>query len=243
MKPLNKNNMKSKLAVFDFDYTIKQPTPGYCLGVSHLFPEKKVPEELEKNRDQGWDKFSRAVLSHVNDLEGITAEMLRDGMSNYNGNLVDGIDEVIRYLSTDHDIIIVSDSFTVNIEVYMKKCGLLDLIEGMFCKPTKITDEGKIQFDEIPIEWGGSCPRSGRLLCKGKILRNFIKDRKYDEIKFFGDGSNDLCPSLILEAKDRVFPRIGYPLVTLLTNGEHEVSAKIFPWNDGHDILDELKGK
>ena len=41
-------NMKSKLAVFDFDLTIRDPEPGNdrSYGVGHLFPGGKLPEEL-----------------------------------------------------------------------------------------------------------------------------------------------------------------------------------------------------
>ena len=40
--------MKSKLAVFDFDLTIRDPDPGndWSYGVSHLFPGKEIPESF-----------------------------------------------------------------------------------------------------------------------------------------------------------------------------------------------------
>ena len=40
--------MKSKLAVFDFDLTIRDPDPGndWSYGVSHLFPGKEILESF-----------------------------------------------------------------------------------------------------------------------------------------------------------------------------------------------------
>ena len=54
--------------------------------------------------------------------------MLHNGFANNNGNLVDGIDTVLKKLhETDHDLILISDSFRVSIEDFLKKLFLLML--------------------------------------------------------------------------------------------------------------------
>ena len=136
---------------------------------------------------------------------------------------------------------IISDSFTVNIEEYQKSCDLLPLIKRVFSRPSRITDQGKISLENPPIEWGGPCPISGRSLCKGSILKHFTKDKHYEEIKYFGDGQNDLCPTLKLTSSDTVFPRKDYDLHNIITKGEHEIVAQVKPWSDGHEIMKSLK--
>ena len=140
--------MKSKLAVFDFDYTIKQPKKGIHLGLSQFFPGGDFPEELHQIRkEKGWDCFVNAVYNKVNEL-GLTKEQLHDGFANNNGEILDGMDQVIKTLyQTGHDLIIVSDSHRVNIEDFLKKFLIFDMFEQIFCKPAIITHEGKYVKD------------------------------------------------------------------------------------------------
>ena len=46
--------MKPKLAVFDFDCTIRDNDPNgdWQMGVGHLFPGGKLPEELQEIRQK-----------------------------------------------------------------------------------------------------------------------------------------------------------------------------------------------
>ena len=41
-------NLKKKLAIFDFDNTIKQHAPGFSTGggMAEFFPDKKIPVEF-----------------------------------------------------------------------------------------------------------------------------------------------------------------------------------------------------
>merc|ERR1712130_629334 len=168
------------------------------MGVSHHFPGGEIPEELHLiNKEQGWDAFVKAVYSRVNDL-GLTKEMLHNGFANNNGNLVDGIDTVLKKLhQTDHDLILSND--------------------------------GKIVTSELPNEWGETCLNGGRNLCKGSAMKYFCKNKSYEEIKYFGDGKNDLCPALSLTENDKLYPRKDHYLSKLLATGDYEIKAKILP--------------
>ena len=68
----------------------------------------------------------------------------------------------------------------------------------------------------------------------------FTKGKNYEEIKYFGDGANDLHPTLALSEKDKVFPRKDFVLMHLISNGENVVKAGIFPWKDGSEILENF---
>ena len=68
----------------------------------------------------------------------------------------------------------------------------------------------------------------------------FIKGKNYEEIKYFGDGTNDLHPAQALSEKDKVFPRKDYHLVHLISDKKHNIKAEVCPWKDGSEILDIL---
>ena len=95
---------------------------------------------------------------------------------------------------------------------------------------------------ELPKEWGGPCLNGGRNICKGSTMKYFCESRGgYDEIKYFGDGQNDLCPALSLSEKDKLFPRKDHKLEKLISTGEHNIKAKIFTWKDGSDIMKSIQ--
>ena len=56
--------MKSKLAVFDFDHTLKHPSSGF-FGMTEFF--EKIPEEIDINnlKSQGWDIYRQNFLKAV----------------------------------------------------------------------------------------------------------------------------------------------------------------------------------
>ena len=61
--------MKSKLAVFDFDHTIRDDYPdhNWQMGVGHHFPEGKLPKELfEICQKFGNSDFGQQIISKSN---------------------------------------------------------------------------------------------------------------------------------------------------------------------------------
>ena len=54
--------MNSKLAVFDFDHTIKYPNKGWKMGVSHFFPGGEIPEDLHQIREEQGKIFTSSDL-------------------------------------------------------------------------------------------------------------------------------------------------------------------------------------
>ena len=89
--------MKNKLAVFDFDYTIKEQAPGLVNagGLAKLFPNQELPKEyLKILKEQGLAPFCSAVGKAANELEGITKDDVINAVTN-DGHLVEG---VLNYL-------------------------------------------------------------------------------------------------------------------------------------------------
>merc|ERR1711974_438770 len=227
--------MKEHLVVFDFDKTIKSVS-WFTMGVSHLFPGKELPQELCSLWGSG--EFYQAVFEKVNEL-GVTKEAIVDSYAN-DGFLIEQMDEVVKTFYKDHDVIIVSDNSIPLIEAWMKKHELYQYLENIFARPNDLNN-GQITEKDKPSEWftGQPCDL-GSKYCKADIVKFFKKNKNYKTTTYIGDGKNDLCPSLDLKKEDRVFARMGHPLHSLLTNGQHDVKATVTSWENGKDILAAL---
>ena len=53
-------------------------------------------------------------------------------------------------------------------------------------------------------DWGAPCEQCLFTFCKKTVMNIFIKGKSYEEIKYFGDGPNDLHPAQALSGKDKV---------------------------------------
>merc|ERR1711996_145027 len=100
-------NMKDHLVIFDFDCTIKKHSPGYTLGVAHLFPSKEIHQELlsilndNPNRSEGWEKCLAAVMQELNKLN-LPKETLVEAYAN-DGSLIEEMDKVIKTFHKVHE--------------------------------------------------------------------------------------------------------------------------------------------
>ena len=126
--------MKSKLAVFDFDLTIRDDYPDreWQMGVGHLFPEGRVPKELRTIRHkEGSCIYFQQIVARINKL-GVTKKQLEDGFAYKNGILVEKMDEVIKTLHPDHDIIMITGSYRNYTDYFLKRFGLFELFNDIF---------------------------------------------------------------------------------------------------------------
>jgi phosphoserine phosphatase len=86
-----------------------------------------------------------------------------------------------------------------------------------------------------------NCPICPTNLCKGAELRALRRRTRYGRVVFAGDGANDLCCALALEAGDVVLPRKGHALAGLLEEAQAkgQLRASLAEW-DTHEELDGL---
>ena len=230
----------SALQIIKFYFRIPEKTTG--TGLAKLFPNQRFPEELykmKKRKDNSNYKadFNQALAIAVNELN-VSKNDIIAALTDDNVELNEGMDKVMKYLSKDHDIIIISGSQKEKIKVYLDKFGLLDIVQDIFAQPWTITDNGRILYTPIPTEWGGPCKITGQNICKASILKYFVREHgPYENLIYFGDGLNDLCPSLSLKEFDSVCPKKGSNLELLLKEKIQNVQAQIIPWNDGTDLL------
>ena len=236
---LDSNTMNTKLAVFDFDETIfklKKPV----VGLIELYPNGQPPEHVAKLiSERAWDKLKFIVPPEISAMPNITKDIIWQALANC-GEFVEGIDEVIKHYAQDHDIIIVSGTLNVNVEAFLEKYDLLKHITKIYGIPSEVIEDGKFFVNQRPNEWGGSCEITGRNFCKESILKYHLSqiNHQYEQMVYFGDGSNDFCVARSLGTKDIVFPREGFKLVAMLE--KEPISAEVIPWTNGKDVMNKI---
>ena len=233
--------MKKKLAIFDFDSTIKKTTMEGG-GLVVLLPDQKLTQEMiqcKLNKD--WDGLRISIANELNSLNQVSKQDIINACAK-EGQLIQHIDKTIKFLAEDHDIVIISGALDEFVKIFLDANGILEYVTDVLSTPATITDEGKIVIKNYPENWIGPCPVTGRKLCKENVLKDYIhrKNNQYDELVYVGDGSNDFCAAQTLGIKDTICPRQGYTLEKMLKKEEECISAQITPWNDGLDLIEKL---
>ena len=78
---------------------------------------------------------------------------------------------------------------------------------------------------------------------KGQVLMDYIKDKNYQKVSYFGDGFNDFCPATKLRKNDHMFPRKEFACDLKIQENQNAVQAKVQSWENGIDLLVHLKNK
>ena len=241
MRFLTAEQTMKKLAIFDFDYTLKQlpelkNKEDATFGVKSLFPGGEFSQSIKDKikEEVGWLALSKFVIQELNKVENVSKTELKESIAN-NGWLIEGLDKVIKKLAADHEVIVVTHNYTHTVDFFLQKCQLVDSFSKVIGQPTQVNEEAKILFGEIPEELKQCSDCEKHIFCKTAAIQSYKGQKVYENVKYFGDGKNDLCPALSLGSEDQVFPRIGYALNEILP--ESDVKATVHPWKDGHDIL------
>eukprot|EP00941_MAST-03F_sp_MAST-3F-sp1_P006277 g6277.t1 len=160
--------------------------------------------------------------------------------------------EAVKYLkSHGSDLMILSDANLFYINVVLKANGLENLFSPIVTNKAEWEDhEGReilriLPFhDEIKPHGCKLCPKN---LCKGAVLKQFLKGKNYEKILYLGDGGGDVCPCLLLHSNDIVLARkgnkfaLGQKLPKLLASREEQDIPKIEYWTNGQDVLNVVK--
>ncbi|KAF7380763.1 hypothetical protein V1477_019676 [Vespula maculifrons] len=232
------------LIAFDFDHTIVDDNTDFV--VRNLLSEDQLTDEVQNlYLTNGWTLYMKKIfeLLHQN---SIGLKEIEAAITNISPT--PGFDILLKELhSLGYEIIIISDSNSLLIDIWLKSRQLDNLITKVFTNPAHVSDDGMIQIKMYHVQ--DFCKLSMVNLCKGHILENYIKERSeagihFKRIVYVGDGKNDFCPVLRLSENDLAFPRMDYPLLKKLNecknNETCKVKATIIPWSNGFEILHNL---
>ena len=158
--------------------------------------------------------------------------------------------DLLKFLNmVDVEVIIISDSNSVFIEMWLTAMKIMDIVKKVYTNPAFFDTSGLLNISMHHSQtWCDICPLN---LCKGQVLDQYLKDRRKDGISFssvayVGDGKNDFCPCTKLSSDDHVFARKGYSLEKLLEasskkeTDSKKVLANQFMWRSALDIKDIL---
>ena len=165
--------MKKKLAIFDFDSTIKKTTMEGG-GLVVLLPDQKLTQEMiqcKLNKD--WDGLRISVANELNSLNQVSKQDIINACAK-EGQLIQHIDKTIKFLAEDHDIVIISGALDEFVKIFLDANGILEYVTDVLSTPATITDDGKIVIKNYPENWIGPCPITARKLCKENVLKDYI---------------------------------------------------------------------
>lgn len=220
------------LAVFDFDHTIVDGNSD-IVARNVIIPPVLIPNS--KDYPHNWTQYMQQVFNTIKSIK-IPAQKIIDVISVMSPT--EGMLKLIRVLHKNNvDIIVASDSNTLFIQNWLKYNKLSEAVSCIYTNPAKIEND-LIKIEPYALQ--RACTMCNMNMCKGTIVKEHLSrtDKKYDNIFYFGDGKNDLCPVLKLSQADIAFPRLGYVLDNLLKS--RSTLAKVKPWSTGDDAYEYL---
>lgn len=233
----------SSLIAFDFDHTVCEDNSD--MVARKLVSEEKIPEHVRNlYQSNGWLKYMNRIFEILHD-NSIDEKRIKNAIAAIPA--VKGMEMLLTTLhAKGHEIIIISDSNSLFIDWWLKSRKLDHIVSRVFTNPARFDDDGRLKVDMYHMQ--RSCELSSINLCKGKILMDFISERRtqnvyYDRIVYIGDGKNDLCPIMRLSQTDLACPRKDYMLIKCLAKLPRDMypAATIVTWKDGTDLLKELE--
>lgn len=161
---------------------------------------------------------------------------------------------VIEALELAHenlcDIIIISDSNKLAIELVLLNNGILGLFKGIHTNRISHDASGKLRI--VPYfpnrgshgcsteltEIGKTCSSN---MCKGHILRTLIDQNGYERVIYVGDGKNDYCPVLQLTDSDIACVRKDRNLHKLIQRNPDHLNPELCFWRTPSDLLQQFR--
>lgn len=230
-----------KLVAFDFDHTVVDDNTD--IVVRDLVDKTKISDDVKKlYKHSGWTAYMQEIF-HILHANEITKAQMKTAIEQIPE--VAGLKDLIQRLHETGfvDVIIISDSNSVFIDYWCKYNGIDEFIKKIYTNHAQFNDENVLKIQ--PYHHQTECKLSTENLCKGGILEEYVrteleqKNVIYTKIFYIGDGSNDICPILRLDAGDFGLARKGYRMEKemddVLKTG-YTKDAAFLIWNDGHDL-------
>jgi len=228
------------LLVFDLDHTILDKNSD--IEISSLFQNIDNSIYSRDREDMYWgDVMQKVYLKMKN--EGIQLNQIKSLIQSL--ELSRNFPELFKFIRSYNnrfENIIISGANTLFIKWLIEKHQWEELFSSYFSNPAEPHEEKLISINNYH---NHTCPSCDGSQCKKIILKDFLskQNNRYKNIVYLGDGSNDFCPSTILKENDILFPRKNFALFKELykKNKINMLECKVFPWEDGLEIIEVIK--
>ena len=231
--------MSKSLVIFDFDNTMVDCDVLYYQ--CHLGLTEEETSELEKMEETGY--FEDMIQSFYDKLKQKNKTI--NDVNNYIDTikLSSGFKELVQYLNNNKDkyeLIIISGNIDYPIKRILQNESILDCFKKIIASPSIIDQNRIIKVSSLV---KGQCNNCQPNPCKTFLTKEYIKSNKFKNIIFICDGFNDYCLASNLNNDDILFDRKNYKLFKRLyeKNDIKYLKCKIFDWNNGNDILENIK--
>ena len=234
---------KKNLMIFDMDQTILD------LDTEFSCVEKYAPDLFkEMNGDlyvkDHWIEFNNYLYKRMKN-NNVTWEQISQYFKDM--KFSPKFEELFNYIknnSSKYDCLIVTGNNDIVVNIILESHNIKNCFKKILCNKSYLDKENYIKIESINEKYE-HCKDCSPFLCKSMILEDYLKENndEYDKKLYFADGGNDLCLSKKLSEKDYVFPRKNYTLYKKLfkENIKDEIKAKIYPWENGLEIIEILK--
>ena len=179
------------LFVFDFDSTTVAETAD--VWVMEWVPRLRDLFRLEWEHADCWHTFARRIPELLYE-KGYTESDLRErlaGMS-FLGGMGNVFKKIGEHSSTE--LVVASDANVAYISCFLESKGLLQAVDHIHSNPAEFDDKGKLIISPYHKHSCERCKEAPNM-CKGKIMREILKEKSYNKVVYVGDGGNDICPT------------------------------------------------
>lgn len=233
------------LLIWDFDHTIVDDNTDtwYC---SNLAPE--IKSLYERRGKPPYECWTDLMDDHMRELHatGYSSSQIRNCFHS-----IPMQPEIGNAIIAAHDAgseqYILSNSNTLFINESLKGKGLSMFFpsEHVFSNPAYV-DTNTDRIHIMPYqskEKSHGCTTCEANLCKRIVLYKIRESHPNSTVIYFGDGYNDLCPTISLGPNDIVFAREGekFALGALWrTRLLNKPKPNVYFWNTGAQLLEQL---
>jgi len=237
---------KKFLMAFDFDHTVVDANSD--MEIQLRYQTIPVPEYLRVMGVQHGDVCYLHETFRFHYTTDVTKSDFHHTLNQL--PLVHGLYDCITELhKLGGEIIVISDANYYFIQHVLKHHNLLKHISKIFSNPSGFDAKGQLIIR--PYMSNLKCTFSSRNLCKGKVLKDYVKMRKLEGQKFLfvgfaGDGINDFCPMRTLRKTDIAFPRADFSIADFITKQGKDglyLHSNVDFWRSGHDIINGVVAK
>ncbi|MCQ2819837.1 MAG: HAD-IB family phosphatase [archaeon] len=237
-RPSNEKEKKT-LIIFDFDETISKyntlNVTNYLFKGLKTLKQDKFPETA----DEGFNTIYGEMKDKGVSIKALLSELFKTDL---NPNMIDLLN-YFRENKDKYELYIISCNIKTVVEGILDNYGFKDLFTDIYGVYSEF-DESKNELKATQTEFV-KCDLCFMQYCKTHEMNKIFKEKKREDFKkiiFIADGLVDFCIAKHLSENDFIFPRKDAKLHKLIMDeSKGKIKCEYFPWENGLEILNEIK--